>query len=56
MLVLVAVVPGRVGLEEVVADVQRRLVLAAPEYLESPLREGGWAAATADGWHAKARS
>jgi lauroyl/myristoyl acyltransferase len=38
------------------ADVHSRLVLAAPEYLESPLREGGWAAATADGWHAKAGS
>jgi lauroyl/myristoyl acyltransferase len=38
------------------ADVHSRLVLAAPEHLESPLRDGGWAVATADGWRAKAGS
>jgi lauroyl/myristoyl acyltransferase len=32
------------------ADVHSRLILAAPEHLESPLRDGGWAAATRDGW------
>jgi lauroyl/myristoyl acyltransferase len=35
------------------ADVFTGLVLRAPEYLESPLRDGGWAVATRDRWSAK---
>jgi lauroyl/myristoyl acyltransferase len=38
------------------ADVHSRLILQAPEYLESPLRDGGWAVATAEGWYAKTGS
>ena len=30
------------------------LVLRAPEYLETPLRDGGWAVATRDGWRRSA--
>jgi lauroyl/myristoyl acyltransferase len=40
---------------QAVADVHTRLVLQAPEYLESPLRDGGWAEATAEGWYRKPR-
>ncbi|MGZ4624229.1 MAG: hypothetical protein ACXVGD_19490, partial [Blastococcus sp.] len=29
-------------------------VLQAPEYLENPLRDGGWAVATRDGWRRSA--
>jgi lauroyl/myristoyl acyltransferase len=36
------------------ADVHSRLVLEAPEHLESPLRDGGWAVATRDGWRRSA--
>jgi lauroyl/myristoyl acyltransferase len=32
------------------ADVLSRLILAAPEYLENPMRESGWAVASPDGW------
>lgn len=32
------------------ADAMSRLILEAPEYLEDPLRESGWAVATPDGW------
>lgn len=35
---------------QAVADVQTRLVLRAPELLESPLRSSGWGTATAAGW------
>jgi lauroyl/myristoyl acyltransferase len=38
------------SLLQAVADVHSRLVLTAPEYLESPLRDGGWAVATGAGW------
>lgn len=38
------------GLMQAVASVHERLVLAAPYRLESPLRDGGWAEATAAGW------
>ena len=36
------------------ADVHSRLVLKAPEHLESPLRAGGWPVATRDGWRYRA--
>lgn len=39
---------------QAVADVHSRLILPAPEHLESPLRDGGWAVATAEGWRAQA--
>ena len=39
---------------QAVADVQTRLVQRAPEHLESPLRAGGWATATATRWSARA--
>ena len=38
------------SLLQAVATVQERLALQAPELLESPLRDGGWAEATAAGW------
>jgi lauroyl/myristoyl acyltransferase len=42
--------PSWESLLQAVADVHSRLVLIAPEYLESPLRDGGWAVATGEGW------
>ena len=38
-------------LHQAVASIHERLILLAPEHLENPLREGGWARATRSGWH-----
>jgi lauroyl/myristoyl acyltransferase len=35
---------------QAVVDAVGELVLRAPEYLENPLRDGGWAVANRDGW------
>lgn len=35
---------------QAIATVQEKLLLQAPEQLESPLRDGGWTEATAAGW------
>jgi lauroyl/myristoyl acyltransferase len=44
--------PDWLTLLQAVADVHSRLILQAPEHLESPLRDGGWSVATRDGWRA----
>jgi lauroyl/myristoyl acyltransferase len=45
--------PDWQGLLQAVAAVHESLILAAPELLESPLRDGAWAEATATGWRAR---
>lgn len=40
-------------LQAIVSNVEA-LILQAPEYLENPLRDGGWAVATRDGWRRSA--
>jgi lauroyl/myristoyl acyltransferase len=40
------------SLLQATAAAHEGFVLAAPETLESPLRDGAWAVATASGWHA----
>lgn len=44
---------GWEALLQATADVHSRLVLRAPEHLENPLRESGWAVATRTGWQAR---
>jgi lauroyl/myristoyl acyltransferase len=39
---------------QVTVTAVEELVLQAPEYLETPLRDGGWAEATRDGWRTTA--
>jgi lauroyl/myristoyl acyltransferase len=39
------------SLLQAVADAHEPLLLQAPEQLESPLRDGGWAVANRTGWH-----
>ena len=38
-------------LHQTLATIHERLIMRAPDHLENPLRDGGWARATRDGWH-----
>ena len=46
--------PSWEDLLQAVATAVEELVLRAPEYLEDPLRDGGWAVADRDGWRRSA--
>jgi hypothetical protein len=48
--------PDWQSLLQAVACVHESLVLAAPELLESPLRDGAWAEATATAWRTTQRA
>jgi lauroyl/myristoyl acyltransferase len=46
--------PAREDLLQAIVTSIEELILRAPEYLENPLRDGGWAVATRDGWRRSA--